>query len=183
MKYLEFKDKKSATEYAIKNLGFEKVSWGRKLTQEMINDTISSIDRVFNMYPQLKGSMKEITTASDMGRAIASVGYYGTLKLSTSLYYNQNKEKRIHTITHECSHMIERITDWDKFAPKVVNTAFSNLKYDTDEAAKAVRAISRYATTNHAECMAEAFAEALTEGNKASPLSKEILKILNKELK
>lgn len=183
IKHLEFKDKKSATEYAIKNLGFEKVNWGRKLTQEMINDTISSIDRVFNMYPQLKGSMKEITTASDMGRAIASVSYYGTLKLSTSLYYNQNKAKRIHTITHECSHMIERIKDWNKFAPKVVDEAINNLGYDAKEAASAVRAISRYATTGKDECMAEAFAEALTEGDKATPLAKEILKILNKELK
>lgn len=183
IKHLEFKDKKSATEYAIKNLGFEKVNWGRKLTQEMINDTISSIDRVFNMYPQLKGSMKEITTASDMGRAIASVSYSGTLKLSTSLYYNQNKLKRIHTITHECSHMIERIKDWNKFAPKVVDEAFNNLGYDAKEAARAVRAISRYATTGKDECMAEAFAEALTEGDKATPLAKEILKILNKELK
>lgn len=180
---LVFKDKKAATEYAINNLGFSKINWGRKLTQEMINDTVDTIDKVFKSYPQLKGTMKEITVDSRMTRAIASVSYGGTLKLSTSLFTKQDKDKRIHTVSHECSHMIERITDWNNFAPKVVHQAFKNLNYDREEAAKAVRNISRYATTNQAECMAEAFADVFTKGNAASPLAKEIVSVLNKELK
>lgn len=176
---LEFKNKKEATDYVIKNLGFYNVNWGRKLTQEMINDTVDTMDKIFKMYPALKGSMKELYTDSSMGRAIAAVSYYGDLKISPSLFTKQNKDKRIHTIAHECSHMLERITDWNKYAPKVVNKAFSNLKYDKEQASKAVRSISKYATTNHAECMAEAFADVFTRGNDATELSKEIVSVIN----
>lgn len=179
---LAFKDKQSATDYAINKLGFQKVNWGRKLTQDMVNDTVDTLDKVFKMYPQLKGTMKEISTMSS-DRVLASVSYHGELKISTQAFFKKNQADRIHTIAHESSHMLERITDWNKYAPKVVNQAFSNLKYDSDAAKKAVRNISRYATTNHAECMAEAFADVFTKGNAASPLAKEIVNIINKELK
>lgn len=181
-KSLVFKSKQAATDYAIKNLGFEKVNWGRKLTQEMINDTVDTLDKVFKMYPKLIGSMKEITTMSS-DRVVASVSYYGELKISTQAFFRKNQADRIHTIAHESSHMLERITDWNKYAPKVVNQAFENLGYDAAEAKRAVRKISSYATTNHAECMAEAFADVFTKGDKATPLAKEIVNIINKELR
>lgn len=80
--------------------------------------------------------------------------------------------------------MIERIFDWNKFAPKVVDEAFNNMGVKTrQDRANIAHKLSKYATKNDAELMAEAFADAMSNKDKAQEISKEIFKILKREMK
>jgi SPP1 gp7 family putative phage head morphogenesis protein len=198
---LTFKDKKDAAKHAIDKLGFKEVNWGRKITHELAGQIVGRLDKIFNMYPQLKGSMKTIQMDSTMGNSIASVSYGGALKISTRHFWDTKESAKMYdrcirldfhpkgteymdVITHECSHMIERITDWNEFAPKVTNEALSYLGITSIKDKQLVaQSLSKYATYNEAEFMAESFADAISNGDKAKPISKEILKIINRELK
>ncbi len=198
---LQFKDKKEAAAHAINKLGFKEVNWGRKITHEMAGKIVDKLDYVFNLYPQLKGSMKSIEADSKMGNAIAAVSYSGKLKISTKLFWDTKETERMYelttnkgfhpkgteymdVITHECSHMIERLKGWNDYAPKVVNQALKNLDVTTKkEMAEIAKDLSKYATYNEAEFMAEAFADAISNGSKAKPISKEILNIINREMR
>ena len=59
-----------------------------------------------------------------------------------------------------------------------------NLGYKTrQEKTEVANKLSGYATKNESELMAEAFADAFSNGDKAQAISKEIMKILKRECK
>ena len=92
----------------------------------MAGTIVGKLDQVFKEFPILKDSMKVLQSDSTMGNAIASVSYGGNLNISTKLFwdhaaaekmYNRCLRSNFHpkgtdfkdVITHECSHMIERV--------------------------------------------------------------------------
>ena len=83
---------------------------------------------------------------------------------------------------------VDRINAWNKhrFATKVVGEAAKAVKKTaagkglTND--QLVSQISRYASTNRSEAMAEAVADYRANGSRAKPLSQEIWKILKREL-
>ena len=66
----------------------------------------------------------------------------------------------------------------------IINQAFNNLGItEMKDKAETIKNLSRYALQSRKETLAEAFADAMANGDKAQPLSKEILKIIDKEMK
>ena len=85
------KTKKAATEYAVKELGFEKASYGTKLDIDTINHINKQVADIQSKYPETKGAVQEIKMSSS-GRMYACIETDGTgrmtLKLSSKLYGN-----------------------------------------------------------------------------------------------
>lgn len=112
----------------------------------------------------------------------------------------------IHIASHEIGHLLEgamvfknirqadyygtldRISAWNKhrFATKVVSEAARAAKKTAAGKGlsndQLVAQISRYATKNRSEALAEAVADYRANGSRAKPLSQEIWKILKREL-
>lgn len=85
------KTKKAATEYAKKELGFERVSYGSKLDIDTINHINKQVSDIQTKYPELKGAVQEVKTSSS-GRMYACIETDRTgrmtLKVSSKLYGN-----------------------------------------------------------------------------------------------
>lgn len=85
------KTKKAATEYAVKELGFEKVSYGSKLNIDTINHINKQVADIQTRYPELKGAVQEVKVSSS-GRMYACIETNRsgrmTLKVSSKLYGN-----------------------------------------------------------------------------------------------
>ena len=83
--------KKAATQYAVKELGFEKASYGSKLDIDTINHINKQVADIQAKYPEVKGAVQEIKVSSS-GRMYACIetGSDGrmTLKVSSKLYGN-----------------------------------------------------------------------------------------------
>lgn len=85
------KTKKAAKEYAVKELGFERVSYGSKLDIDTINHINKQVSDIQTKYPELKGAVQEVKTSSS-GRMYACIETDRTgrmtLKVSSKLYGN-----------------------------------------------------------------------------------------------
>ena len=83
------KTKKAATEYAVKELGFERASYGSKLDIDTINHINKQVSDIQAKYPELKGAVQEVKTSSS-GRMYACIETDATgrmtLKVSSKLY-------------------------------------------------------------------------------------------------
>lgn len=65
----------------------------------------------------------------------------------------------------------------------IINQAFNNLGIaEIKDKAATIKNLSRYALQSRKETLAEAFADAMANGDNAQPLSKEILKLIDKEM-
>lgn len=85
------KTKKAATEYAVKELGFEKASYGSKLDLDTVNHINKQVADIQAKYPELKGAVQEVkTSSSDKMYACIETDRTGrmTLKVSSKLYGN-----------------------------------------------------------------------------------------------
>ena len=82
------KTKKEATSYAKEKLGFEKVSYGNKMDIDTINHINKQIATLQAKYPEFKGAVQELKTASSK-RALAYVetSSDGSMKLAVSSYH------------------------------------------------------------------------------------------------
>lgn len=85
------KTKKAATEYAVKELGFEKVSYGTKLDIDTVNHINKQITDIQAKYPEVKGAVQEVKVSSS-SKMYACIETDGTgrmtLKVSSKLYGN-----------------------------------------------------------------------------------------------
>lgn len=85
------KTKEAATEYAKKELGFEKVSYGSKLDLDTVNHINKQVADIQTKYPQVKGAVQEFKVSSS-GKMYAcietSTDGRMTLKVSSKLYGN-----------------------------------------------------------------------------------------------
>lgn len=85
------KTNKAATEYAVKELGFEKVSYGSKLDIDTINHINKQVADIQAKYPHLKGAVQEVKVSSS-GKMYACIETDATgrmtLKVSSKLYGN-----------------------------------------------------------------------------------------------
>lgn len=85
------KSKKAAVEYAKKELGFEKVSYGTKLDLETINHINKQVADIQAKYPETKGAVSELEVSSS-GRMYASITTENsgrmTFTISSKLYGN-----------------------------------------------------------------------------------------------
>lgn len=103
----------------------------------------------------------------------------------------------VETGSHEMGHILERalidknggnVSDWNNctYAKKIVQEACKSAKKTAAGKGKLVaqleEEISEYATRNKSECLAEAVADFIANGKNASVLSREIWKILKREL-
>lgn len=85
------KTKKAATEYAVKELGFEKASYGSKLDIDTINHINKQVADIQSKYPETKGAVQEVkVSSSDRMYACIATDSTGrmTLKISSKLYGN-----------------------------------------------------------------------------------------------
>lgn len=83
------KTKKAAAEYAVKELGFEKASYGSKLDIDTINHINKQVADIQAKYPEVKGAVQEFKVSSS-GKMYACIETDGTgrmsLKVSSKLY-------------------------------------------------------------------------------------------------
>lgn len=83
------KTKKAATEYAVKELGFEKASYGSKLDIDTINHINKQVADIQFKYPETKGAVQEVKVSSS-GNMYACISTDSTgrmtLKVSSQLY-------------------------------------------------------------------------------------------------
>ena len=93
-KFTPSKTKKEATEYAVKELGFEKASYGTKLDIDTINHINKQVSDIQSKYPHLKGAVQEVKVSSS-GKMYACIETAAdgrmTLKVS-SKYYGKGLE-------------------------------------------------------------------------------------------
>nr|DAP80533.1 MAG TPA: minor capsid protein [Caudoviricetes sp.] len=230
---LSFKNNKEAASYLKENYGFEKVSFGTKMSPDMATSIVNNAKKIFDKYPDIKGFVRNFE-AGPMKSTYAYFKYgYGkngnvlTLKTSTTLmgnveqaekYYNNDIEKGFHPkgttyndiIVHEMGHVIDAYLtakkkglsnlkhdtmtkedmktmyysySSDPASTDIINQAFKNLGItEMKDKSATIKNLSRYALESRKETLAEAFADAMANGDAAQPLSKEILKIIDKEM-
>ncbi len=89
-KFTPAKTKKEAVEYAQKELGFAKVSYGTKLDIDTINHINEQITSIQAKYPEVKGAVQELKTTT--GGCYAQVRTHGdgamNLEIGSKLYGN-----------------------------------------------------------------------------------------------
>lgn len=201
----------SVEDYMTKTYSVTVDSSVKKLDFESVKEGIIGIEKVMIEFPQAQGYLNGITTGRS-GIMCASYGgeikfnphYYMTRKTavaaSQSTGFHPKGNNVISTGSHEMGHILEKaLIDkngagifgsiaWSDctYAKAVVKEACSAAKKTAKGKGKLNRAlkneISGYALTDASECMAEAVADYIINGENAAVLSVEIWKILKREL-
>lgn len=148
-------------------------------TSSTLMDTIEKAKEHYNkdlkraFHP--KGTTYEDVIVHEFGHVIDA--YLTAKKLGIS-EINHNK------ITKE--EMVKLFYEYDSKAvsTSIIDQAFKNLDIiEMKDKSEAIRSLSRYSLESRRETFAEAFADYMANGENAHPISKEIFKIVNKEMK
>ena len=166
------------------------------------------VDFVFEEFPRAKKYFKSIGVKQS-GVMAASLG--GTISFNDRYFQLENPTARkemtvdtgfhpknntlFSTGAHEAGHILEAalvhansqipILDWNNstYANRIVSEACRNAKKITKQNYGTMKEnISRYACKNNGECLAESVADYVANRENAQVLSKEIWKILKREL-
>lgn len=177
---------------------------------DSVKEGVQGIDKVFKEFPQAKNSFTKIGTRKE-GIMCAGYGgdinfnpaYYisrsKAVSASQSTGFHPKGNNVISTGAHEAGHLLEKalIDKEAGVAGKIFWREGTFAKAVVSEACKAAKKtlagkgktngvlkkqVSGYATTNDSECLAEAVADYVLNGKKASILSKKIWEILKREL-
>lgn len=183
-----------------------------------VKEALIGVENIIKEFPQLKGSLKKITTdkrgvMSCDGSSITFNPKYFTddgkilkdacVNSSNSGWWPKNSS--ISSIgVHETGHAIEnllinanktyqysweRVEAWNKCteAKGIVSQSCKNIKKTEygkgKKNAELIGAVSKYASSNASETMAEAFADVFNNGENANPLSIEIHRLTIEQLK
>ena len=165
--------------YAYFRYGYDKN--GNVLTLKTSSTLMDTIEKAKHHYDRdvSKGFHPKGTTYNDI--IVHELGHVIDAYLTA-------KQKGINNIKHNMSKedMIKLYHGYSSSAAStdIINQAFNNLGItEMKDKAETIKNLSRYALQSRKETLAEAFADAMANGDKAQPLSKEILKIIDKEMK
>lgn len=175
-----------------------------------VKQSISGIDRVIEAFPQAKEAFKGleatkngIMSASYNGIISFNPAYYDqsdhldSLIMDSATGFHPKNTGIVEAGAHEMGHLLERSlikkkglggAEWNNCteAKSVVSEACKRAKKTAEGKgllnAGLKKQISGYSLTNDSECLAEAVADYMANGEQASVLSKEIWKILKREL-
>lgn len=165
--------------YAYFRYGYDKN--GNVLTLKTSSTLMDTIEKAKQHYDRdvSKGFHPNGTTYNDI--IVHELGHVIDAYLTA-------KQKGMSNIKHDMTKedMIKLYHGYSSNAAStdIINQAFINLGItEMKDKSETIKNLSRYALQSRKETLAEAFADALANGNKAQPLSKEILKIIDKEMK
>lgn len=166
--------------YAYFKYGYD--SNGNVLTLKTSSTLMDSIEKAKQYYERdiAKGFHPKGTTYEDV--IVHEFGHVIDAYLSA-------KNKGIVNIKHDLITKDEMRLLYQEYSSSaastdIINQAFKNLGItEMKDKATTIGHLSRYALESRKETFAEAFADAIANGSNANPLSKEILKLINKEMK
>ena len=167
----------------------------RKLNIGQVSKTLTEFETVIADFPQIRKIFSQIGTTSTGTAALASNGAL----LFNPTFYNKLSEKNIGAGFHEAGHlmeialikkynpsldedMIDELYEQGIFAQKVIEGAYSRIK-TSKSIVELRREISRYSLTDESETLAEAVEDYYCNGYSASILSRQIIRILEEELR
>ena len=193
-----------------KDKGYTMVDSIGNLDFACVRSSAYGVEKVINEFPQAKGtfagfgvSNNGVMCASATGKINYNPHYYSDVRnlknmiMGNTTGFHPKNTGLVETGSHEMGHILELALinknnagwdAWDKCseAQRVVGEACKIAKKTPDGKGKLnaelKREISGYAMQNASECMAEAVADYIANGANASILSREIWKILKKEL-
>ena len=201
-------DLSSFKKYIKDNYGFDVGSGFETLHFGSIKDCSEGFEDVLKEFPTVKQYFTAIETTKS---GINSMSFGGALKFNP-YYYEEDwfvaesstarytKDTSKHNAvysngSHEAGHLLELALikknngtslDWVDctFGKKVCSEALKNAKKQTGKTyADLIYDVSDYAKADRSECMAECVADYMMNGEDASILSKEVWKILKRELR
>ena len=176
-------------------------------TTEQIRTISGELEGLLNEFPQLRniqdpgGKTRDAIVSVGASKLGANTGAHATFggKIEFNTLYMGKGTRG--TTNHEAGHLMERALilknektyidramAWNKCtqAKRVIGEACKTLKksglYGNMKNDDFVAQVSRYATTNRSEALAECVRDYRHHGEKASPLSVEVWKILKREL-
>ena len=161
------------------------------LNFDSVRSAASGVESVMKEFPKALGALKGLTVES--GNYVMATNYSGGIIKFNPLEF-QISRNLAYGGAHEGGHILEKalidrngggINDWNEctFAKAIVNEAIVNLLTDekmTSE--KILRGVSAYSLKNDSECLGEAVRDFVAKGEKSLILSKEIWRLLKREL-
>ena len=199
--YVEFEN------YLMNEYGINVHKNVKKLDFIAVKESTAGVDYVMKEFPQAHDMFAKLYCDNS---GIMSTDFYGGISFNPQYYGNYSdvvsqSGNIFNDITtavfsngsHEAGHLLEAalirmnggtVTDWNNctFAQGVVNEAWKNAKKHPDGKGKKVsqliNEVSDYASENRSECLAECVSDYSINGDKAALLSKEVWKILKREL-
>ena len=177
-------------------------------SQELVDDTLSVFEDVYNEYGTIIGDI-ELATMKGKGNSV--LAYYDGENIAVNKSYfnknietayaecvksgfhpsNGNKTALQATVAHELGHKLTSEVaikmgkngwfDFDEVATEIVNQARKNTKHRG--VVQMARKISGYATYSNAEAIAEAFSDVFCNGKNAHSESHAIVNVINSYLK
>lgn len=193
--------------YISKEYGFTIPEDIKRLDFRAVRESTAGVDYILKEFPQAHDMLSKLECCND---SIMTTSFYGSVAFNP-YYYNDysivasrsgNIFNDITTAvfsngSHEAGHLLELAMirmnggyahDWNNctYSKKVVSEALKNAKKQPDGKGKNVSdligEVSAYARQDRSECMAECVSDYSINGEKSALLSKEVWKILKREL-
>ena len=193
--------------YLTKEYGVNVPSDVRNLDYASVQESMAGLDYILKEFPQAHDMFTGLACDNS---GVMAADYYGGITFNPKHYIDYNavvkqSSNRFNTATtavfsngsHEAGHLLEatlirknkgNTADWNNctFAKQIVSEALKNAKKQPDGKGKLAAAligeVSHYARQDRSECLAECISDYSINGEKAALLSREVWKILKREL-